>query len=713
MGDEQQTLVNQWTAPTPSPLARPGEPTPRLEPFPPTLDELDRLRQEDRDRIKAAHATGELERAGDLDLPPRVLEVFGPPGCPEPPARAEARQKKLDAARSSAFVQLCKKRGERYIRRRFILEQIDRAPESERPTAESEREDLERRLMALEGADRAPGAWPTSRDWTVEREVWFKAQRERFDRNVVASPKGLLAAELARIYERIEPRAKAEGFAMPPLSEWNYSALLDKVPPHTVEPAGLDEGNFYRASLAFHWPTAWDSWRMENAPLLAARGALTASSEQLAKHSAAEGRLKQAIEEQRAKAYVVVRGPDGQAIPEELDGMYGLAARLAGFIERDLGEPEAAKQYRAEQRALLAQRPLFPPPGTLPWEAPEARGDFHPARMLWGNCLYLSKVLAAVLLPRVLEQLSAEQRAPIPALAQGTVRDLEAACWAPGRQLELLEDGNARLLDASGAELAAVPLIGTVTFEAVQHGAELLRSLTGQRVLFYLVREAHRQHGRPNAADVLIEGGLRGFAEAIGEHSKRAPDRIAEILKAGQSLRYTWPGGEIGGLWTYDFREKAAPGKPAILAVTPAAILRPYFAIKKLDADRRFSVPILPDPPFVGRERDWAAQSVFQFLLTAELLEHRVELARGAKLTADKLADLARRAGLPAKVLPAVLEQWTGPGGPFKRESDRYMLTDANPDKYGAAREWLLEAGRRTLGSRARRQRKRRPKAEA
>ena len=600
------------------------------------------------------------------------------------------------------------KRGERYIRRRFILEQLLAFPEAERPATDREREDLERFVIQEESEQavafpRLPLSGPseeTLRQWNEIHQRQWVAYCARFDREISVRQTGPLAREVARIWERITPRLDAAGW-VGESGQRNYAALL-KAPSYLVEPPGSDEGSYYRAALAFVWRFAWANWCRENATKIATRVVLRKRAED-GEHETAEadvaaellGSWLEKMIEKAKKAVFVSHTPSGI-----IGDLYAPHAELAAFIEAqadDAEDPRAVKDYAKDCRER--------------WQASlkQLETDGRPEAVhKWEEVLYLPKVLGDFLwvvkvAPAIRRHL-AGQKAALPAIGQEIHRQLVEMCWAPGRQLELIEDGKARLVDAAGNELAEVPLLDPDNFEAIQHGAALLRSLTGQRFFRYVVTEAHRQAGKPNAADIFFEGGFRGVATAIGENSKKAPDRIADVLKAGWSFQRQWAGGEVCGLWTYSHQAKAAQGQRAVLVVTPAPFLRPYYAIKRLGTERRFSVPILPEPEFVGRERDYAAQGVLLQLVGAELLEHREELVTegGAKLAPAELDRLAQRAALPRKVLPEVLERWIAPGGPLEQVgADRYNLSDA--ERYLPARKWLIEAGRRTIAGRERR----------
>lgn len=476
--------------------------------------------------------------------------------------------------------------------------------------------------------------------------------------------------------------------------------------PRLQEVARRQNGVTWRMGFAFHWPAVLRGWLASHAEKLAARVALfdAANHEKnpdaLAAEPAAEGRLEQAVRELMPSATKAVRVPPREDLEVlgERASMFALDAALADFIGHlpHVGSKDEAENWRATWRNDWSQ----------------ARTPGEPARWeRWAEPLRLPRVLARVLWRlKVRPELDSE-RSDVPVLAAQVVRDLAESHWAPSRQMLLLE-GRA-VLRKDGVELAEVPLLDPSDFEAMQRGAERLRSVTGQRVIRHLAREAYALHkATPGRADVVIEGGFSGLAEALGENSKKAPEIVRDVLRAGQDFKRRWANGcEIGGLWLYRNEVAEARGRRALLVVTVGTVLRPYFALSNLPAGERFGVPVLPMPPFVGRERDWAGQAVFQFLLEAELVARRLELVKegGAKLTPADFERLAAKAGLPSGSWRKVIDRWTqdGDNGPAMLErvgADRFTL--ANTEPYRAAREWLLEGGRISANGRQRAQAK-------
>ncbi len=513
----------------------------------------------------------------------------------------------------------------------------------------------------------------------------------------------LVDDHLAGVPESERPRTDSERDGL----EWRQVMASVRVLPYSFMFASG------RGRAPSWQPKAWTAWRVDHAALLAARAVLLAARnatppDELASRPMAEERLEQAIKERLEEACAAVLLPEGQPGGEEVDGMYELDARLARYIDTLGAEAhELADGYRRKWRMDLPQQPPCEPGS--PKLAPKG-DDSRLVRDRWADCLRLPRVLGNVLWQTVVRpQLEAECRAPTPAIAVSVATELVAACFSPGRKFELC-DGKGKALDADGTVLleADVPSMDPDHFEALQRGAELFKGLTGQRLLFYVPRQLHLQKGTPNDGTILVPGGYKGLAEAIGEHSRKAPEKLVDLLRAGWLWHRTWPGGEVCGLWTFGWQRRASPKQHAILWLTPAPFFSPYYAIKRLDRDRHFSWPVLAEPSFIGRRLDHAAQNAFLFLLGGAFVEHRVELVQegGARLPPAELAALAARVGLPPKLVPEVLERWTDTDGPLELVGvDRYILRDT--ERYRAARKWLLGAGELTLKNRARRRRAR------
>jgi hypothetical protein len=130
-------------------------------------------------------------------------------------------------------------------------------------------------------------------------------------------------------------------------------------------------------------------------------------------------------------------------------------------------------------------------------------------------------------------------------------------------------------------------------------------------------------------------------------------------------------------------------------------LVRPHYGMAELDSPWR--VPVVQLAPMVGRHNEHAAQASLQERLMVELVDRRVELIKygGAKIIDQEWRRMAEEVGLPYKMLPALLERWqhTAEDGEafLEKNGDHYLLATTKP--YRAAREFLIEAGRRSLAA--------------
>lgn len=455
----------------------------------------------------------------------------------------------------------------------------------------------------------------------------------------------------------------------------------------------------HRLALAVVWPAVHESWRLDNAERLAARSTLRreqAKGDSAAGDPDAERKLEESLREMLPLARDAVRIPPSTELPKlgDRDGLYTLDADFVQFVTtlpfRDARK--IAEQFKASRQNL--------------------RTDGEEAWRDWQDPLVLPRTLARVLWRSLVKPAIEGKTARLPAvLAFPVAQELTAACWAPGRQLALFDD-RAVLKSADDEDLAEIPIIDSADFEVMQRGVERLRSLTGQRVIRYLAKAVYELNlVNPGAADVVVEGGFSGFADLLGEKSKKAPEVVRDVLRAGHKFQRKWlNGNEVAGLWLMQ-NVAEYHGRRAQLIITVGPVLRPYYGLRHLPKDHRFGVPVLPLPPFCGRERDWASQAVFQFLLTAEMVVRRMELATegGALLLPTDLEHIADRAGMPKGSWRAVIDRWLhdGSDGDAMLEQvapNRYVIADRDP--YKAAREWLLEGARRSLSGRQRGERR-------
>lgn len=252
----------------------------------------------------------------------------------------------------------------------------------------------------------------------------------------------------------------------------------------------------------------------------------------------------------------------------------------------------------------------------------------------------------------------------------------------------------------NGELLAEVATIEKRDFVQLQKGLHLWGQLTFRRAVNYLVRECWKRHQAGEARpDILEFNGPLHFAKCIGEKHHDCSKDILDVLLLGQAFHRSWPGGIIGGLWTFQY-DRPARGRPAWLQIKAATVLEPHYGMGKFESPWR--VPVVQLPPFVGRHNDHAAQAALAERLLIELVERRLDIFRlgGAKMPMNTLRRIADEVGVTTN-LSAVLERWENPGddGEAFLEHTGDLLNLAITKPYRAARHFIYEAGRRSLAA--------------
>lgn len=633
-------------------------------PFPGSVEELDRMRQKDLG-------------VGPLGLPP------------------------WRTALSAAFVTWTHKHDEKYTRRRFILEQLERVPASERPTTGAEREDLERCLIVRETANRPPlGDSIRAIRWRIDAEA------AALDAEAAAHPGGTLAQELASIYG-IEPPVKADRlrWILPTLADWNYSTLLD--------PRWSDEENLYRAALAFHWPRAWDTWRTANATngrRLAVRGELArADAGEVAKLPAAEPQLVAWLEVESCRP--VPGKPDWREPLPEADGMYGQDAALAAHLDTiDRGQAEKyRKSWREAWAAEKAQQ-------TIPGAEPRTRAE------VWRDVLHVDRVLAhvgwvAFLRPALLEHLAAKtRRKDAPGLVYPVLTSLVSVSRR-GAQTELFDPQTARFRDHRGQVVGELRMGPAIDGRLIS--IEALGLLETQRFVRWLVHAGYEKRFirlEPNFAELWTEGSWHTLAAAVmgtkpEQIGRNVAERFQEAAYALAAVSIDTPKG-IGQIYAVHHHRGGGRGNPSRIEHHLVGPMRPGYVQEELAANRvaenKWIVPVpMPSmlPPMTGHNRQWPSQGLLQLLGMREFRIHAETLAkRGTVSIPEKRwQQLADEASLPARMLDDVLGVFVAgkdDAPPFLTRPDggwNFGLADG----YGKERAAILSAAKRLAGGRA------------
>jgi len=442
---------------------------------------------------------------------------------------------------------------------------------------------------------------------------------------------------------------------------------------------------------AFQWPTVFHDWQLDHAVRLGTARAIKL----LKAPSSAESRLRAAL------AAEIERQDFKQAMPwpkykhsedfeprliwpaheeTETDGMATALAHLvrylrARFCPKNSGPAlERIGKIEARGKKDLDE-----------WKSQQTLEGIPQGLSPW---LRLTPVVVASYVAQVLwcdrEQADFERTtASSPALVAQVHADV-GLLFRPSdtqRELDLRSSGLAWV--AIGSEEDAARLFGA--------GA----TLTFQRLIRYLPTVAHEMWSRTqrDEADVVIEGGFAALAELIGAKSKKAAAEVRDGLMLGSSIHREWAdGSEAQGLWVFH-STPAAPGRAARLIITLSAAFRPGFVHQLPKGPGRTLVPVVPLPAFIGANRLHAGQAALQWEVTRRFSEGRQEAARegGVSITPADWKRMLERVGLPAHLLPEVLETWQKGEAPFLENVRGDLWTMANSAPFASARAWLQD----------------------
>jgi hypothetical protein len=289
-----------------------------------------------------------------------------------------------------------------------------------------------------------------------------------------------------------------------------------------------------------------------------------------------------------------------------------------------------------------------------------------------------------------------------PALAM-VVHEPVADLFSRGLRREEERDGQ-RVLALPGDVLVRVAHVdASVIPKFVDRGIAAFGGVTAHKVLRWQVFTGHRQalDGAADARVIRVDGAYETIArEYLGSTSRKAVDEVRAIIEAEHAIEVPLPTGSTR-LLIRTYRPAVGRRASHLELVLGTALLPDYVhELRELGAGRdmrraRRLVPVLDVPPLIGRPNEHGAQASLSMLVAAHMRDNARELVEtgGVTITAADWDRLAGRAGLPVRMVPAVLDRWTQDGDDARAflrrvERDRYVLTDAK------AHAFLEEGGR-------------------
>jgi hypothetical protein len=383
-------------------------------------------------------------------------------------------------------------------------------------------------------------------------------------------------------------------------------------------------------------------------------------------------------------------------------GMLVQDARAARFYEK-LG-PEGknmAEQLRKKSRALFTAHEQKKPYATHAlwsscWASP--KGETSPLMFAWVLCRTLWR-------DQINEQVKRIRQNPpgLSKLCFEQVQENHLRRWT--EDPAVVGDHHLELRDGKNSQTVQLAGLSPRELDALLRALKSTGNLTWHRVLRHVLTVAHEQtlQGAREPYSLFYVGGVSALAEACGERSEQGRERIVEVLRVGQWLRLTWPGGEAGGLWTYKWDENTTRGKHALLQIHLAPVLRPYYGLRHLKSDP-WIVPIVPLPSFVSAPRTHAGQAALQNRILVELLSRRVDLITrgGALLMPEEVDRLSDESGLTRETGRLAFAHWQKGEKAFLEKTGPDRFTLADNELYGPAKRFYETAAKRTLEGRAR-----------
>ena len=376
----------------------------------------------------------------------------------------------------------------------------------------------------------------------------------------------------------------------------------------------------------------------------------------------------------------------------ELGGLMALDAELVDWLA-ELDQDTARELQEAAGERLDK------------WRA----GELDAARELfarWTDGRALRLVAGVLWRERVAAQWERKQKVP-PALVRAVAIDTLIPAMARRLQyLPGLDDG--RILDESGKrELGRISTVSAEILAETRAGLDLLGTVTGHRLVRYIVHTVHDQveAGDPYALRIELLN-WSTMAERV-RYTSRDFEPLQQLMQAGQHAEWVHPNAVIGGLWTYTYRRGNATAAGR-LTVTAGEALAPGLAARLADDGntsraarlaRRLVPELRFEPPVSAVEnRSQGAAWTLHRLALVELVDNAEELSRNGAVAIglQRWREMAKEARLPSDTLPRLLGSWTAgddntPALLVEPEPGRWTLADVHK----AERDFIAESGRR------------------
>jgi hypothetical protein len=417
---------------------------------------------------------------------------------------------------------------------------------------------------------------------------------------------------------------------------------------------------------------------------------ILAEDDEAARYRWAAGHLFTALRDHARRALADARLPspdeaeaEARRVLDTEGAVFGADERLGVYLS-SYG-PAATKvaarwKQRAEERAERARMPE-PPPLPFPGSADPLAGARERPGILWAGwwsgpagipidpesefrhahpwLVFLARVLWETEVRKEVENQEANAlRLKGPGLSLTITEQISniKPSTVKNRQIVTKRDGTPSPLVLTVQTTEAVPL------ELVASVENAIGTVAMRRAFDWLVREAHEVYLKQGRVDPIeVVGGWAELARRVGSNSKQTADKLHQCFDVFVRTTIRWEGPTGSGhsnLANYSLTPHA-PGRPAVLRITPGEALAPGVVSRLSPHDRgRTLVPWLPCPPLEGLNTQLHARAAqLEVLVRCELAIRVREYTehQGVRLP---WTDLATKVDLHAQHIPTLQELW-------------------------------------------------------
>lgn len=535
-----------------------------------------------------------------------------------------------------------------------------------------------------------------------QREVFFKERIEAVTKNTPLEKNEIEELRLALMAcEHPDYLAKDDLFDFPPEANKIKATAI------------CEETEGYLLLLKGFWCSVWRDYQLRHRETLSARYVLRQNTDKnclLAAYHLSESMLAGELKREFKKADKEIEPPKSykefEKIATTKTNTYILDDRLIKYFSR-FGWGDAAEELIKELKSIYKNKLI----------------DIKSRIKDWQHPLFLYRCIANIVWFDIVKPKIKMHYVKAPALPLLVSENMHSIM----KKGTIYDNKTGKITDKLGQELACIekerllqlPSVDIATMQKILSPANIkvLNSVNAHRLLRWEIQTVTKQvlNDKIDARHIYILGGYEELARLIGAGTgRKIASQIRDILMwQGAPQQFTLIDPEthreeiIREANMISFQYTAGGFKSlSSLEIVVGTMLVPHYLYKLIKTSSTLSsealklIPIVDIPNLIGRPNDQGAQLSFQMELMVEMRKGAKEFAQNecVFISKDRLANLAKKAGLSEKIYPKVIDAWTkdGDNAPsFLRivEQDRYALSA----HFKQAQDFIIQGGKKEL----------------